>query len=1308
MRACVPGLTSFTLRNHRYDALSGLMPNDDFVWTSGGGEMGGMVRSLDWSRTALGTLQTWPQSLRTTISTCLSSRFPILILWGPELVMIYNDALARIIGNKHPRAMGQPAAEGWVEVWHVLGPMVTSVFHGGPSTWSENQRLDIERTAKSGYLEETYFTFSYSPIRDESGGIGGVFCTVTETTAQVLSERRLRTLSTLAQQTAEVTTVREACLKAAGALVDNAADVPVALVYLMQADGTLSRIAMTGVTTVGTESTDTRHDPKCFEAVLETGMPVVVEASDVQRILETLRCQTTLPVASALLLPLGPLGKPHPAGILAVGLAPLLLLDDRYHSFLLLVAGHIGIAIASATALEAAEHRADALAELDRAKTAFFSNVSHEFRTPLTLMLGPTENALASPEKSLGGDELETVQRNGLRLLRLVNTLLDFSRIEAGRADANFEPSDLPALTCDFAAAFRSTIERAGLVFEVECEIFDEPVHVDRDMWEKIVLNLVSNALKFTFEGAIRVDLRSRSGQAMLTVSDSGVGISAKELPRVFERFHRIEGVRSRSHEGTGIGLAFVHDLVKLHGGTVSVESAEGMGTSFTVSIPTGYTHLPKERIGIASTPQADRVHDSSFVMEAVRWLPAAPASNRINDAAGAHEKFGVKLPGSRILLVDDNADMREYVGRLLCQHWHVDVASDGVEALALARHAVPSLVLTDVMMPRLDGFGLLRALRADLQTRSVPVLMLSARAGENSRLEGLAMGADDYLIKPFSARELIARVTTHLELGQLRRAAETSRNHLYALFAQAPAAIAVLRGSTFIFELANAHYEEMVQRRDVVGQTLMEVFPEVEYQPIHDVLQRVFTTGQRFVGRDFLIHLQRGASAELEDVYFDFVYDPFRLADNSVDGIMVIAFEVTERVRSAQVQDRLLAEREIIYAERAELLNREREARADAERALRAKDQFLAMLGHELRNPLAPILTAFQLLRERQTDNAAAQEHAIIERQFKHLTALVNDLLDVSAIAREKIVLKREFVELSVLLDHAIEIATPAVVLRRHGLTVSVARHGLLVDADATRIAQVISNLLINASKYTTPGGHIVVSGRAHQGNVELSIADNGIGIDPEMLPHVFDLFVQEHQALDRASGGLGLGLAIVRDFVTMHGGVVSAVSGGQGAGSTFTISLPRVTGTMPSTVLIEAPPVAVEKTNSLKILIVDDNVDAANTLARYLTHLGFKVRVAYDSPSAMALVESNQPEVALLDIGLPGMDGYELAGCLRRQYGVDRLHLIAITGYGQKSDIEKSLSAGFDDHLTKPVDFAKLQALLSRQRHVPISGLP
>ncbi|MDQ6629699.1 MAG: ATP-binding protein [Pseudomonadota bacterium] len=1267
-------------------------------WIAGGGEMGALVRSLDWSKTALGPLDAWPQSLRTIVSTCLSSRFPILIWWGPELVMVYNDALSQIIGNKHPRAMGQPGAEGWWEVWDLLGPMLGSVLSQGASTWSENQRLDIERSLKGGDLEETYFTFSYSPIRDESGGVGGVFCAVTETTAQVLSERRLHTLSTLAQQTAEVTTAGEACLRAAIALQENALDVPAAFLYLADGRGAEARLASTvGVTFPSEQQEQAARVEWPLASVLETGIPLVIGEDALQQALEGMGCRPASPPKSALLLPFGPLGKAGGSGVLVVCLSPLLLLDDRYRSFLVLVGGHIGTAIASARALEAAEHRADALAQLDRAKTAFFSNVSHEFRTPLTLMLGPTEDALASEAGALGGAGLATVHRNGLRLLRLVNTLLDFSRIEAGRAEAAFEPTDLAALTKDLAAAFRSAIERAGLGLIVECEPLDEPIHVDREMWEKIVLNLLSNALKFTFEGSIGVALDVRSGCATLVVRDSGVGIAEAELPRVFERFYRIEGTRSRTHEGTGIGLALVRDLVRLHGGDISVESGPGEGTTFTVSIPTGSAHLPADRLRPPRALHENGVRDQSFITEAMRWLHSAQdeGSTLAIDAAQA---ASASTAGARILLVDDNADMREYVARLLREHWPVDIAADGVDALALAQASVPSLVLTDVMMPRLDGFGLLRALRNDARTRSVPVVMLSARAGEESRVEGLGLGADDYLVKPFSAKELVARVKTHLELGGLRSAAEAERNRLYSLFEQAPAAIAVLRGPAFVYELANPRYRELVQRPDIVGKALTEVFPEVEGQPIHDILHRVYATGERFVGHEFLVQLARLPDGKPEDIYFDLVYEPFRAADGSVDGIMVLAFEVTQRARSARERERLLAERETLLAEREGLLLSEREARADVERALRAKDEFLAMLGHELRNPLAPIVSALQLLRLRG-GQSESREHTIIERQIKHLTTLVDDLLDVSAITRGKIELKRERIELNLLLDRAAEIAGPLLDQRRHDLIVKVPRHGLLVEVDATRMTQVVSNLLTNAAKYTEVGGRIVVSAAALDNEVELRVTDNGIGISEEMLPHVFELFMQEHQAIDRAKGGLGLGLAIVQNLMRMHAGTVSAASNGRGMGSTFTIRLPAVVAAAEHRrEAAESAPSPATRTYAHSVLIVDDNADAAETLAMLLRGLGCDARTAESGRAALALVASFKPELALLDIGLPEMDGYELARRLRAIPDLARMRMVAVTGYGQKGDIVLAMKAGFDEHLVKPLDFEKLEALLGR----------
>ena len=467
-------------------------------WLAGGGDMGALVRELDWSNTALGPRGAWPQSLRATVNTCLNSRLPILIWWGSEQIEIYNDAYQPMLGNKHPRALGQRGAECWPEVWSVLGPTLKGVVADGKASWSENQRLEVER---DGFLEECYFTFSYSPIRLELGGIGGVSCAAMETTAQVLGERRLRTLSAIADQSTDAKTVDEACRLVVRALADNEEDLPFALIYLVQDQARSARLAAaTGVSDVDSgsvEANGARGDWP-LEAVLGSGVSLIVEGESFERGLGVMRSRKHSPPTRALLIPLSLTGQARALGVLVVGLSPRLPAHGHYRSFLELVAGQVAAAIASARALEAAELRAVMLAEADRAKVDFFSNVSHEFRTPLTLMLGPTEDALASPGRALRGADLEMVHRNQLRLLKLVNTLLDFSRIEAGRAEVLFELTDIATLTTDIAATFRSTFERAGLRFNVYCEPIDDAVYVDRGMWEKIVLNLLSNAFKFT------------------------------------------------------------------------------------------------------------------------------------------------------------------------------------------------------------------------------------------------------------------------------------------------------------------------------------------------------------------------------------------------------------------------------------------------------------------------------------------------------------------------------------------------------------------------------------------------------------------------------------------------------------------------------------------------------------------------------------------------------------------------------------------------------------------------------------------
>lgn len=412
------------------------------------------------------------------------------------------------------------------------------------------------------------------------------------------------------------------------------------------------------------------------------------------------------------------------------------------------------------------------LGELDSAKTSFFSNVSHEFRTPLTLILGPLESALATEDQSLAGQQLEGVHRNALRLLRLVNSLLDFSRIEAGRLQLSFAPTDLATLTAGLGGAFQSLFDEAGLRLQVDCPSLPEPVYVDATQWEKIVLNLISNAFKFTFEGGVVVSQAWHGDRVELRVTDTGTGIPKQELPRIFERFHRIQGAQGRSFEGSGIGLSLVHELTRLHGGSVRVESEAGSGSTFIVSIPTGRAHLKPEQVE-GPTPAVRESSERTRlgqVLEAKRWLRPSTPSTLPPPSVSAEAPRGASTGRGRILVVDDNADMREYIQRLLSPHWAVQVQPNGQLALDAAREAPPDLVLSDMMMPVMDGVTLLRELRADPLTNTVPVILISARAGEEARLEGLETGADDYLIKPFAARELLTRVNTHLEMARVRR----------------------------------------------------------------------------------------------------------------------------------------------------------------------------------------------------------------------------------------------------------------------------------------------------------------------------------------------------------------------------------------------------------------------------------------------------------------------------------------------------------------------------------------------------------
>jgi signal transduction histidine kinase/serine phosphatase RsbU (regulator of sigma subunit)/DNA-binding response OmpR family regulator len=757
-----------------------------------GGEMGRRLRELDWSATGLGGPRRWSASLRHTLAMLLASRSQIVVFWGEDHLAFYNDAYRPTIGDKHPAALGRPARLGWAELWDVLGPLLDDVRRAGRAFHAVDHPFLIDR---HGFLEQVYFDVSYDPVRGEDGRVEGIYCVVSETTGRVLGERRLRALAELGTRLArpaELASRADLAARAARVLDDHRDDVPFALVYL--ADGGTAGHS-------GVDPDLVRPGvPPAVAAVLDGGPATGVEVTDLL---------TAVPervAADALVLPLT--AAAEPVGALVVGVDDRLPLTDDYRDFLDLVAGQISTALTNHDAYEYEHRRAAELADLDRAKTNFFANVSHEFRTPLTLVLGPLEQALADPELPRRfRHDLQVMHRNGMRLLKLVNTVLDFSRLESGRMRAYYQPTDLSGYTARLASTFRSAAERAGLRLVVDCPPLPEPVLVDRDLWEKVVLNLLSNAVKFTFDGEVTVRVRAVDRTARLEVADTGVGIEPDELPRVFDRFHRVAGVRARTHEGTGIGLALVRELVELHGGTVDVRSEVDRGSVFGVTVPFGVGHLPADRVASGADPVQETGQARLYVAETSWWPVGSPGEAR--PAVG-----GTPTRTGRVLVADDNSDLRDHVTGLLSPYWEVVAVPDGAAAFAAAVASPFDLVLTDLMMPRLDGVGLVTGLRADPRTRHVPIVILSARAGAGDAIRGLAAGADDYLVKPFAAEELVARVRSNLELGQLRG---RIINQLRAL-ADAAVAVNTARTTAEVVEVAARHALALAEAGRVVA----------------------------------------------------------------------------------------------------------------------------------------------------------------------------------------------------------------------------------------------------------------------------------------------------------------------------------------------------------------------------------------------------------------------------------------------------------------------------------------------------------
>lgn len=1389
----------------------------------GGGEMGARMRSHDWSQTPLGSVDTWQQSLKTAVRIMLTSRQPMFVWWGDELINVYNDAYKAILGGKHPQVLGQPASDVWQEIWDRVGPRAESALLKNEATYDEALLLIMER---NGYPEETYYTFSYSPVPNDYGGTGGIICANTDDTQRIIGERQLALLRELAARTVDARTFEQACSLSLGCLETNPYDLPWAMIYLV--DPEQQRIVL-----AGTCGIDPNH-----EAVPEI---VDFNADSVWHLAEVIKTNKSYVISNldttfdnlptgawqisphqAVALPIAASGETGKSGILVVGLNPFRLFDDKYQGFIDLVASQIAASIANAQAYEEERKRAEALAELDRAKTVFFSNVSHEFRTPLTLMLGPLEDTLANCATLLPPrerEQLEMVQRNAYRLLKLVNTLLDFSRIEAGRVQASYEPTDLATFTSELASVFRSAIERAGMQLTVNCPPLLEPVYIDREMWEKIVLNLLSNAFKFTFTGEIAVSLQLLNNHVELAVKDTGIGIPAAEIPHMFERFHRVKGAQGRTFEGSGIGLSLVQELVQLHGGTIQVTSVEGEGSCFTVSIPRGSAHLPQDRINSDRTLASTALGAIPYLEEALRWLPEE-AGGQGSRGECEQESFIFSPPSShlsppspaRILLADDNSDMRDYVKRLLSQQYEVEAVPDGLAALSAVRQRIPDLVLTDVMMPGLDGFGLLQELRNDPQLRKVPIILLSARAGEEARVEGLEAGADDYLIKPFSARELLARVEAALKMARLREEAmqreqglrieaEVAKAHLETVLSGIQDQFYVL-DREWRYTFVNDRVAKTVgySKEDLLGKNIWELFPDltsslfaqevhravkeqtvVRFEFFYSVWDRWFENRVYPFNEGVTIFVTDISDRKLAEKALRESEERFRnMADNAPFMVWVTdptgyctylsqswyefsgqteatglgfgwldavhpedreyakksfltanqcgnEYRVEFRLRRKDGEYRWvidaanpwfgvdgqfkgfigsvidISERKQAEAERDRLLQLEQAARKEAETANRVKDEFLAVLSHELRSPLNPILGWTKLLQSRKYDEQFTKRALeTIERNAKLQTQLIEDLLDVSRILQGKMVLNIAPVNLVTIITSAIETVRLSAEAKQIQIQTLFTAHVGQVMGDAVRLQQIVWNLLSNAIKFTPNGGKVEICLEQVGMNIQIQVKDSGKGIKPEFLPYVFEYFRQEDGKTTRKFGGLGLGLAIVRYLTELHGGTVQAESLGEEMGATFTVTLPLIqqedvpiiNHEVPLSLNVDTSPLA-----GVKILVVDDEPDMRELMQTILESSGAEVQIATSAAEALTKIDSFNANMLISDIGMPEMDGYMLMRQVRQRspQAGGNIMAIALTAYAGEIDQQQALAAGFQRHIAKPVDPVELVQIIS-----------
>ncbi|KAI8586681.1 hypothetical protein BDZ88DRAFT_399585 [Geranomyces variabilis] len=1323
-----------------------------------GGEMGNRIREFDWASTSLGPRQHWTSCLKLAVNTILTSPFKAGLFWGPERLMIYNDGYAQILGPSHPAALGKGGAIVWADrIWDEIQSPIQQAFDG----------LSVHHTARPfffqrpTYIMEAFYLYTLAPVINEHGVIEGCLVICIDETTRILHERREMCLRELGSRRGEALTVEETCIAAADVFEKAKLDIPFSLVYLREScdSKTCSLVATSGIP-AGHPILEKSHcrsstSPSCWalDSVLQTGE--VLELLDLD--------SYCLPGGAwpensvdAVIVPLYGASQ-RTIGAVVLGISPRRKLDDAYRSFHTLIERQFSSNLSIAQNHAAERVRLHEMEQLDKAKTSFFSSISHELRTPLTLILGPIQQLLVDSTVSASvKDDLVVINRNARRLLKLVTALLDFSRVEAGRMQAVYRPTDLGPMVKDLCAMFRSAIERAGLEYKVEIDTVPDTVYVDAEMIEKIMYNLLSNALKCTIKGSVFVKFGKRGDAVFISVQDTGTGIPDSEVDRVFERFHRVEGGYKRSSEGSGIGLALTQELVKIHGGTISVKSTLGQGSCFTVTLPLGKKHLAADRLDeTRPNLRSSSSIDAQFLEEANGWSPdngAAAESAHTKEGGAAKAEptptpipitwtltgaGGDAAPKPYVLVVDDNRDMATYVKSLLAPHWTVKIARDGQEALEICERRAPGIVVSDVMMERVDGFELVRRLRANSKLSLTPVILLSARAGEESRAEGLERGADDYLSKPFSGRELVARVRIHLELGRLR-------GELLHLGKISP--VGVFRAN---LEGKVVYRSERLQ--EITGQTDLSkhtVHPD-DYDRVTEVWKK--SLAEHAGGKVDVRYLRPDGTI----AWCLAQWQPETDAEGAVVGYLGALTDISERV---------------------ELQNKQLE---EAEENRKSQAAFIDMISHEFRNPLGGVLGNVDLMRTSLERRKAAADAVffdpvlgphwknVVEGIYRHIEWDRESLDAIESCALHQKIIADDVLHISKLKSGTLSginvVFFPPVMIKKAvgmfsaqmnkkdiAFSVNNAWHEGNVLGDPERLSQVLINLLSNAIKFTERASKrnikvslasVPLSAHGDRVCMKVCVEDTGIGMTQEAQEKLFERFSQATIRTHREYGGTGLGLHIAKQMLAVMGGDIN-VESELGKGTTFTfhvpvmrdvgplreedkdVSLPlppppplpshpvrsdamptpNLTPTPPTPGTPPPPPPAQDRKadkvdgTGITVLIVEDNIINQRVLKRQLDILGFTTIVANNGQEAVDIFTKSEPgaiNVILMDSEMPVKSGIEATKEIRAleadrlangNTNTARVPIIGLSGNARGEHREQALQTGQNQYLTKP----------------------